>query len=84
MVNLILQVRDWLVHRHEPPPLTRTAMRTNRPARTHTASQRHDQCDAHILTRRQKHTRAHIPHGVGNMSEQSIIWHLNQSLLLEV
>ena len=29
-----------------------------------------------------KHT--HTPHGVGNMSEQSIIWHLNQSLLLEV
>lgn len=38
----------------------------------------------HKLTHTQKHIQEHIPHGVGNMSEQSIIWHLNQSLLLEV
>lgn len=36
----------------------------------------------HVHT--ETYTQAHIPHGVGNMSEQSIIWHLNQSLLLEV
>lgn len=28
--------------------------------------------------------RAHTPHGAGNMSEQSGVWHVNQSLLLEV
>lgn len=31
-----------------------------------------------MLTRSDK--RTHMPHGVGNMSEQSIIWHLNQGL----
>lgn len=42
--------------------------------------------DAHMQRHIHKHIykHTHTPHGVGNMSEQSIIWHLNQSLLLEV
>lgn len=50
----------------------------------HTQSLRDTINETRMLIHTQKHTQAHIPHGVGNMSEQSIIWHLNQSLLLEV
>lgn len=37
-----------------------------------------------ILTHARTCARAHTPHGAGNMSEQSRVWHVNQSLLLEV
>lgn len=40
--------------------------------------------DTHAPVHAGIRTRAHTPHGAGNMSEQSRVWHVNQSLLLEV
>lgn len=59
-------------------------------AYTHAQSQRHTIIVTHTGAHTHRdiytsaYTNTHPPHGVGNMSEQSIIWHLNQSLLLEV
>lgn len=59
-------------------------------AHTHTCSHARKIIVTHTVTHACKdiykhiYKDAHTPHGVGNMSEQSIIWHLNQSLLLEV
>lgn len=51
MVNLILQVRDWLVHRHQPPPLTCTVNAHKRRTRRHTHG---------LQSMRRTHTGAHM------------------------